>query len=310
MYPMIHFCKAWSEVNFLLGYATCLVGSKLPSRLWVLRRNGMEKYVELDTGKGILRGMLHLPDTEITGKSPGVILYHGFSGDRMEPGFMFVRFSRLLSKQNIASIRFDFLGSGESDGSFTDMTFSNEVEQASIIMDYFKNLDNIDENNIILLGLSMGGALAGYLAGSRSSELKGLVLWAPAGEMRLLIDKREKEIESGEITVDIMDISGLRLGEGFIEDVRQINIFEKTAGYTKEVLIVHGTSDTVVPVAVSEGYLQLFGNRAELVLINGADHTFQGIKWIEQLFDVSLKFIKGLVGSKLPARQCSQRKIN
>ncbi|MCK5153612.1 MAG: alpha/beta fold hydrolase [Spirochaetales bacterium] len=255
----------------------------------------MEKYVELDTGKGILRGMLHLPDTETTGKSPGVILYHGFSGDRMEPGFMFVRFSRLLAKQNIASIRFDFLGSGESDGSFTDMTFSNEVEQASIIMDYFKNLDNIDGNNIILLGLSMGGALAGYLAGSRSSELKGLVLWAPAGEMHLFIDKREKEIESGEITVDIMDISGLRLGEGFIEDARKVSIFEQTAGYTGEVLIVHGTGDTVVPVAVSEGYLQLFGIRAKLVLVDGADHTFQGIPWIKELFEVSLTFIKGRI---------------
>jgi len=250
----------------------------------------MEKNIELNTGKGILRGMLHLPDTGT--KHPGVILFHGFSGDRMEPGFMFVRFSRLLAKHNIASVRFDFLGSGESDGSFTDMTFSNEVEQASLIFDYFKNLDAVDEQNIILLGLSMGGALAGYLAGMRSSELKGLVLWAPAGEMRLFIEKREKQIENGEITGDIMDISGLRLGEGFIEDVRQLNIFEKTAGYTGDVLIVHGTGDTVVPVLVSEGYMQLFGKRAELVLVENADHTFQGIPWIEQLFDVSLSFIK------------------
>lgn len=255
----------------------------------------MEKYVELDTGKGILRGMLHIPDTETTGKFSGVILYHGFSGARMEPGFMFVRFSRLLAEHNIASVRFDFLGSGESDGSFTDMTFSNEVEQASFILDYFKNLDVIDEDNIILLGLSMGGALAGYLSGMRSSELKGLVLWAPAGEMRLFIEKREREIENGVITGDVMDISGLRLGECFVEDIKQINVFEKTAGYTGEVLIVHGTGDTVVPVKVSEGYLQMFGPRAKLILVDGADHTFQGVLWIEKLFKTSLEFIKGKV---------------
>ncbi|MDA3939377.1 MAG: alpha/beta fold hydrolase [Spirochaetia bacterium] len=252
----------------------------------------MEKYIELDSRKGKLRGMLHLPDTDSAAKFPGVILYHGFSGDRMEPGFMFVRFSRLLAGSGIASARFDFLGSGESDGIFTDMTFSGEVEQASTILDYFKSLDMIDENNIILLGLSMGGAVAGYLAGMRSSDLAGLVLWAPAGEMRLFIEKREKQIENGEITGDIMDISGLRLGEGFIEDVRQINVFEKTAGYRGEVLIVHGTGDTVVPVAVSEAYMQVFSSRAELVLIDEADHTFQGIPWIKQLFDASLKFIQ------------------
>jgi len=250
----------------------------------------MEKYIELDTGKGKLRGMIHLPGTD--GKYPGVILYHGFSGDRMEPGFMFVRFSRLLAENGIASIRFDFLGSGESDGSFTDMTFSREADQASLIMDYFRNLDNIDENRIILLGLSMGGALAGYLAGKRSSELKGLVLWAPAGEMRFLIEKREEGIERGEITGDIMDISGLRLGEDFVEDARTLNVFEQTAGYKGEVLIVHGTGDTVVPLAVSEGYLKLFGERAKLVLVDGADHTFQGIPWIEKLFDKTITFIK------------------
>ncbi|MCK5672535.1 MAG: alpha/beta fold hydrolase, partial [Spirochaetales bacterium] len=214
------------------------------------------------------------------------------SGDRMEPGFMFVRFSRLMADNGIASIRFDFLGSGESDGSFTDMTFSGEAEQASIIMDYFKNLDMIDKNNIILLGLSMGGALAGYLAGKRSSELKGLVLWAPAGEMRLFIDKREKKIESGEITDDIMDISGLRLGEGFIEDAREVKVFEQSSAYNGEVIIVHGTGDTVVPVDVSKTYIQLYGNRGKLVLIDEADHTFQGIPWIEELFNVTLKFIK------------------
>lgn len=259
----------------------------------------MEKYIELDTGGGVLRGMLHLPDTNTTGKYPGVILYHGFSGDRMEPGFMFVRFSRLLADNGIASIRFDFLGSGESDGSFTDMTFSKESEQASIIMDYFKNLNMIDETKIILLGLSMGGALAGYLAGIRSSELKGLVLWAPAGEMRLFIEKREKGIESGEITGDIMDISGLRLGEGFIEDVRSLNVLDQTTGYKGDVLIVHGTGDTVVPVEVSEDYLELFGGRAKLVLIDGADHTFQGILWIEKLFDATITFIKGKTNNGL-----------
>ncbi len=270
----------------------------------------MERYVELKTGKGTLRGMLHLPDNAEGDKYPGVILYHGFSGDRMEPGFMFVRFSRLLADHGIASVRFDFLGSGESDGSFTDMTFSNEVKQASLIMDYFKNLDVIDEHNIILLGLSMGGALAGYLAGIRSSELSGLVLWAPAGEMRLFIEKREEKIESGEITDDIMDISGLRLGETFIEDARQVNVFEKTAAYTGKALIVHGTGDTVVPVAVSKGYLQLFGDRADLVLVDEADHTFQGIPWIEQLFIESLNFIKRLVGTSSLLANASNGELN
>lgn len=255
----------------------------------------MERYVELNTERGILRGMLHLPDRPEGGKSPGVILYHGFSGNRVDAGFMLVRFSRLLAAHGIASVRFDFLGSGESDGSFTDMTISGEIDDAGSILDYFRSLDMIDENRIIILGLSMGGSVAGYLAGERPALIQGLVLWAPAGEFRLLIEKREKQIESGEISGDFMDIGGLLLGQGFVDDARSLNILEKTAEYTGEALIVHGTEDTVVPAVVSDGYLKLFGGRAELVLIDGADHLFQRIGWIEQLFDESLAFIKGKI---------------
>jgi len=255
----------------------------------------MEKYVELQGSRGVLRGMLHFPDEAMNKKYPGVILYHGFSGDRREPGFMFVRFSRLLASYGIASVRFDFYGSGESDGSFKDMTFSGEAEDASLILDYFKLHENIDENNITLLGLSMGGALAGYLAGKRSSEINGLVLWSAAGEMRLFIDNREKQLQNGEITGNIMDLDGLLLGEEFISDVRSVSILETTALYTGKVLIVHGTGDTVVPVAVSDVYLELFGSRAERVLIDDADHTFRGIPWIDELFKVSLSFIKARI---------------
>ena len=254
----------------------------------------MEKYVELKGSRGILRGMLHIPNDTKNKKCPGVILYHGFSGDRREPGFMFVRFSRLLASQGIASVRFDFYGSGESDGSFEDMTFSGEAEDASLILDYFKSCVEIDETKITLLGLSMGGSLAGYIAGQRSSEINGLALWSAAGEMRILIDYREKQFQNGEITGNVMDIDGLLLGEEFINDIRSVNILETTGGYTGKVLIVHGTGDTVVPVAVSDVYLDIFGAKAKRVIIDNADHTYKGIPWSNELFNVSLSFIKGL----------------
>ncbi len=122
----------------------------------------MEQYVELNNSKGILRGVMHLPEDRGTkGMLRGVIMYHGFTGNRMEPGFMFVRFSRLLAENGIASIRFDFWGSGESGGTFDKMTLSGEIEDAEDILDYFKSRDEIDGSRIFLLGLSMGGLLVG-----------------------------------------------------------------------------------------------------------------------------------------------------
>lgn len=260
----------------------------------------MEKYVEIETDKGILRGMLHIPDSSQVKspglKYPGVVMYHGFTGCRMEPGFMFVRFSRLLAQNGIASVRFDFLGSGESDGCFTDMTFSNEVAQASLILDYFRSLDMIDKDRIFALGLSMGGAISAYLAGTRVPELCGLVLWAPAGEMRAHIDEREKRFENGDLAGNSMDLGGLQLGQGFIDDLRSMNTMERASEFTGKVLLIHGTGDATVPYEVSNQYKVIYKERVEIHLIDGADHTFQKIEWIDQLFRTSLGFIKKFIG--------------
>jgi hypothetical protein len=89
----------------------------------------MEKYVELARPSGRMRGMLHLPErSDFRPPWPAVALYHGFTGSRTEARFLFVSFSRLLARHGIASARFDFLDSGESDGEFQDMTLSGEIE--------------------------------------------------------------------------------------------------------------------------------------------------------------------------------------
>ena len=59
-----------------------------------------------------LVGMLHIPDAP--GPHPTVIFYHGFTGDRVENHFIFVKMARMLAKAGFVAMRFDFRGSGES----------------------------------------------------------------------------------------------------------------------------------------------------------------------------------------------------
>ena len=139
----------------------------------------MQKAVELKSQGLTLRGMLHMPDSA-THKVPVVVIFHGFTGNKMEPHFIFVKLSRMLEKKGIASVRFDFGGSGESDGYFINMTLSGEIRDAHNILDYVKKLDGIDPERIGLVGLSMGGSVASALAGERKDEINSLCLWAPA----------------------------------------------------------------------------------------------------------------------------------
>ena len=57
-------------------------------------------------------------------------------------------FSRLLARQGIASARFDFLGSGESDGEFQDMTLSGEIADAGAILDWLGRVRGVDRRLI------------------------------------------------------------------------------------------------------------------------------------------------------------------
>ena len=151
-----------------------------------------------------IKRMLHTPDG-FTGKVPMALIFHGFTGNKMEPHFIFVKLSRMLEKAGIASLRFDFLGSGESDGEFKDMTLSGELKDAEAILEYAKSLDFVDQDKIYAVGLSMGGAVASMLAGLHSEDIAALCLWAPAGNMGELIQNSIREMEAAGVNISKME---------------------------------------------------------------------------------------------------------
>lgn len=244
----------------------------------------MQKTVEIKSRNLTLRGMLHIPEN-LNRKVPIVIIYHGFCGNKMGPHFMFVKLSRLLESLGIASIRFDFAGTGESDGNFIDMTISKELEDANNILNYVKSLEFIDNDKIGVFGFSMGGAISSILAGDRKDDISTLCLLAPAGNMYEVIlsdyyigDKYEKFRQDG-----YFDVEGLLVGTDFVDDVKNLKIHERAKSYNKHVLIIHGDKDEVVDLSASEKYMDTYGSLAELKIIQDANHTFDKKEWEEEV---------------------------
>ena len=102
-----------------------------------------------------IAGTLHLPNG--VGPHPGVLLCHGFTGMRLEAHFLFVKMSRALERAGFASLRFDFRGSGESEGEFREMTVETEVSDALKAVDVFCEVPEVDGGRIGVIGLSLGG---------------------------------------------------------------------------------------------------------------------------------------------------------
>ncbi|WP_245805819.1 alpha/beta hydrolase [Bacillus alkalicellulosilyticus] len=236
-----------------------------------------------------LRGMEHIPSEH---KHPAVILLHGFTGTKLEPHRLFLKISRALEEMNVASFRFDFLGSGESDGHFEDMTVLKEVDQAEAILEYVKTHPSVDSDNIYLLGFSMGGLVASLVAGKRFNEVSKLLLLAPAGTMsqsKTLAVALENYIEEK----DAYDVGGNLISKEFIDELQTINVWDTAKLFSNEVLLIHGTMDEAVPYEVSSMYIdKCYGKNAILKTIENGDHTFNSYHWEQEVISDIINFVK------------------
>ena len=129
----------------------------------------------------ILRGIINKPTTG--DKFPCVVFCHGFMGNKLGHNFMLVKIARILEKIGVVSVRFDFAGSGESDGNFANLTVSGEIEDCDSVLNYVNSIDYIDKSNMNILGFSMGGAVAVAVAHNHLHVIRNLILISPAFNM-------------------------------------------------------------------------------------------------------------------------------
>ncbi|WAH43730.1 lysophospholipase [Alicyclobacillus fastidiosus] len=253
----------------------------------------MQRAIELEYNGRILRGMEHVPDGA-THPLPAVVLYHGFAATCVEPHRLFVKICRALESVGVASFRFDFSGSGESDGNFEEMTVSGEISEAHAIFDWVQADPRLDPTHISVVGLSMGGLVASQVAGARPKDIRRLVLLAPGGG-------KIRDIVLGLLTDSGTDITkeapyydylGNLVSHACLDDLSTIDVYRRASHYTGPVLIIHGTEDAVVPVEAAIGYQErAYNGRAMVHLMEGADHTFDKREWEAALIDQLVRYV-------------------
>ena len=199
------------------------------------------------------------------------IIFHGFTANRNTS--LLKEITNSLRDENIASVRFDFNGHGDSDGKFENMTVLNEIEDANAILNYVKTDPHV--RNIYLVGHSQGGVVASMLAGLYPDLIKKVVLLAPAATLKsdALKGNTQGITYNPDHTPDRLPFKDLTLGGFYLRIAQQLPIYEVSAQFTKPVCLIHGTDDTVVSPNASKKYDQIYQN-STLHLIEGADHCF------------------------------------
>ena len=243
-------------------------------------------------GHGLrLYGMLHRP--EGTEACPAVMLLHGLTGERCESHRIFVKLARRLASAGVAALRFDFCGSGESEGDFADVTISRWVDDALTGLDWLSQLPGIDAERLGVLGLSMGGTTAAVVAGQRGDQVKALVLWSAAADPERAIHGWLQRAKPGVVGAGY-DVGGNLLGQGFMLDVGAIHPTLELAHYCGQALIVQGIQDSIVPFTDADLFASALAGRARKHMVSGADHTFTSVAWEREVLDATAEFLQSV----------------
>ncbi|WP_268821841.1 alpha/beta fold hydrolase [Paenibacillus tarimensis] len=244
----------------------------------------MQQAITLNYEGKTLRGMEHIPAAS-QGPLPAVIMFHGFTGTKLGSHRFFLKISRQLEKLGYAVFRYDFYGSGESDGDFEEMTVSGELADANAILDQVRADPRIDNSRISVIGFSMGGLIASVLAGDRPDDIDRLILLAPAGIMKELIKAAAGDYLASS-DAETFDWGGNLIGRAFSVDLETFDVFGRSKAFQKDVLLIHGTEDKTVPAAVSQMYKeQVYGDRARIHYIANCDHNFNSHAWESELIE-------------------------
>lgn len=244
----------------------------MQEKIKIFNRNGQK-----------LAAILHTPEKE-TDKI--IIISHSFKADK-EYDTIGANFSQKVCEQGYAVLRFDCYGSGDSDGEFKDSSLYSQVDD---LKDVIKFVEGKDYNQICLAGLSQGAAMSILAC---SNNIKSLILWSPALDLRILHEMyREKVEEDGFIirkrTRDGMEI---KVGKKMWESHGEIKVFEHIKNIKCPTLIVCGSEDKRYIKFVHE-HLDKFSCEKKLEIIENADHDFLDLTKENQAVNLSISWLK------------------
>lgn len=265
-----------------------------------------ETWLSFEVHAQRLHGMLHLPLEPYSKPVPCVMLLHGFTGQALEPHRFFIQIARALAKQGIAAFRFDFRGSGNSEGDFSEMTAQRELEDARAALRLLESRPELDAARFGLLGLSMGGMIAALTAGVES--FKALTLLAPTKPQHMLgVVRNAKTREAIRALFDagfagsdfppgmgfdtqrnVLDMTGNPVSSGFFEGLLELDSVTQVKSHKGASLVIHGTKDQTVPVDIGREYAATL--QTKILEIEGANHTFDNLEHQDQVIEAVLEF--------------------
>lgn len=246
---------------------------------------------QIDNLGPTLQGTAYLPEGER--RHPTALICHGFAGNRIGPGHMFVRLARALVARGFAAFTFDYRGCGESEGDHHDVTTSLALADAKRALQWVRGHARVDRSQLSLVGYSMGGMIAAMIA-AKDPAIHKLVMYAPTDSDNLshniIARADDAQAENAPAVLGPYLIS-----KAFMDNLADLDALAAVSQVACPTLILQGDADKAVPEEVSRRYeqrLKQAGGDVTYRMISGANHNFTTLETQRALVRETVEFLQ------------------
>jgi dipeptidyl aminopeptidase/acylaminoacyl peptidase len=234
-------------------------------------------------------GVLHLPKKK--GGIPLVVLVHGWSANKLGTwNAFFVRAAREFSKNGFAVLRFDFRGSGDSEGKFEDQTITSMLKDLdAVITQVSEKFPQIDNKRVCLIGHSQG-AYVSFLHAIKDERIKCLVSW-----MGRLSDLKEFW---SKLWFDEIERKGYiyewdyKITKKYVQDSLKYNLSKLSWRIKVPTLLIYGELDDIVPPSEGMKFYRKIKSPKKIVIVKYLNHTFSGEKAKKSVIRITLQWLR------------------
>ncbi len=184
----------------------------------------------------------------------------------------------MTSNKHLANLifntfRFDMSGTGERSGDFVNSFLRKQASDLNAAIRFLSNL--YPTHSLGLVGFSLGATAALYI---QNPKISAYSFWSPAlfpaKDMFPRYDTPENRAQLEDKGYILKN--GLVVGKKMIEDLRRDDSVKSLSSLVRPVQIIHGTEDPRIDHRSSIKANEQLKCDHELVLIDGANHSYKG----------------------------------
>lgn len=213
-----------------------------------------------------LSGILDLPAAEPVGYA---LFAHCFTCSKNLKAS--INIARALNDADIAVLRFDFTGLGQSEGEFADTNFSSNVDDLLAAVAF---LGREYAAPAILVGHSLGGTAVLQAAAKVDSAVAVATIGSPSEPSHvahMFAGSEDDLSERGEAVVDLGGRPFL-MKQQFLDDLDKQDLPSSVGSLRKALLIMHAPLDSIVEIDNASALFGAAKHPKSFVSLDNADH--------------------------------------